>query len=88
MPTQKNREKRNDTFTTLLQQSLSGQFVTSSNLNPPLKLFFYPLVISSNNLSSKICCENVVNLHLRKLHFKAKKNIVIGQSLATKLIVV
>ena len=34
--------------------------VTSSNLNPPLKLFFYSLILTNNNLLLKIYCENIV----------------------------
>ena len=34
--------------------------VISSNLNPPLKLFFYSPVLANNNLLLKIYCENIV----------------------------
>ena len=34
--------------------------VTSSNLNPPLKLFFYLSILANNNLLLKIYCENIV----------------------------
>ena len=34
--------------------------VTSSNLNPPLKLFFYSPILINNNLLLKIYCENIV----------------------------
>ena len=34
--------------------------VTSSNLNPPLKIFFYSLILANNNLLLKIYCENIV----------------------------
>ena len=34
--------------------------VTSSNLNPPLKLFFYSPILTNNNLLLKIYCENIV----------------------------
>ena len=34
--------------------------VTSSNLNPLLKLFFYSLILTNNNLLLKIYCENIV----------------------------
>ena len=33
---------------------------TSSNLNPLLKLFFYSLILTNNNLLLKIYCENIV----------------------------
>ena len=33
--------------------------ITSSNLNPPLKLFFYSLILTNNNLLLKIYCENI-----------------------------
>ena len=36
--------------------------VTSSNLNPPLKLFFYSLILTNNNLLLKIYCENIVKI--------------------------
>ena len=34
--------------------------VASSNLNPPLKLFFYSPILTNNNLLLKIYCENIV----------------------------
>ena len=34
--------------------------ITSSNLNPPLKLFFYSLILTNNNLLLKIYCKNIV----------------------------
>ena len=34
--------------------------VTSSNLNPPLKLFFYSPILANNNLLLKIYCENIL----------------------------
>ena len=34
--------------------------VTSSNLNPLLKLFFYSPILANNNLLLKIYCENIV----------------------------
>ena len=34
--------------------------VISSNLNPPLKLFFYLPILTNNNLLFKIYCENIV----------------------------
>ena len=34
--------------------------VTSSNLNPLLKLFFYSPILSNNNLLLKIYCENII----------------------------
>ena len=36
--------------------------VTNSNLNPPLKLFFYSPILNNNNLLLKIYCENIVVL--------------------------
>ena len=38
--------------------------VTSSNLNPPLKLFFYSPILANNNLLLKIYCENIVVVFL------------------------
>ena len=34
--------------------------VSSSNLNSPLKLFFYSSILTNNNLLLKIYCENIV----------------------------
>ena len=42
------------------QQNLMWKVVTSSNLNPPLKLFFYSLKLANNNFFLKIYCENIV----------------------------
>ena len=42
--------------------------VTSSNLNPPLKLFFYSPILAYNNLLLKIYCENIVVVFLN-YHF-------------------
>ena len=39
--------------------------VTSSNLNPPLKLFFYSPILTNNNLLLKIYCENIVATFLK-----------------------
>ena len=35
---------------------------TSSNLNPPLKLFFYSPILTNNNLLLKIYCKNIVKI--------------------------
>ena len=52
------------TFFTILSreshQNLMWKVVTSSNLNPPLKLFFYSLILANNNLLLKVYCENIV----------------------------
>ena len=45
-------------------QNLMWKVVTSSNLNPPLKLFFYSLILANNNLLLKIYCENIVVVFL------------------------
>ena len=34
--------------------------VTNSNLNPPLKLFFYSPILINNNMFLKIYCKNIV----------------------------
>ena len=50
-------------FTILLQEShqnLMWKVVTSSNLNPSLKLFFYSPILTNNNLLLKFYCENIV----------------------------
>ena len=39
--------------------------ITSSNLNSPLKLFFYSPILTNNNLSLKIYCENIVATFLK-----------------------
>ena len=36
------------------------KIVTNSNLNPPLKLFFYSPILTNNNLLFKIYCKNIV----------------------------
>ena len=36
--------------------------VTSSNLNPPLKLFFYSPILINNNILLKIYCDNIFQL--------------------------
>ena len=38
------------------------QAVIGSNLDSPLKLLFCPQVIASNNLSLRICCENIMDV--------------------------
>ena len=52
------------TFFTILSQeshqNLMWKVVTSSNLNPSLKLFFYSLILANNNLLLKVYCENIV----------------------------
>ena len=40
--------------------------VISSNLNPPLKLFFYSPILTNNNLLLKIYCENIVVTFLKQ----------------------
>ena len=50
-------------FVILLQEShqnLMWKVVTSSNLNPPLKLFFYLPILANNNLLLKIYCKNIM----------------------------
>ena len=52
------------TFFTILSQeshqNLMWKVVTSSNLNRPVKLFFYSLILANNNLLLKVYCENIV----------------------------
>ena len=43
-------------------KNLKLQVVQVFNLNLPLKLFFCLLIISGNNLSHKICCENIMDI--------------------------
>ena len=43
--------------------------VTSSNLNPPLKLFFYSPILINNNLLPKIYCENIVAIFFNQDFF-------------------
>ena len=40
--------------------------ITSSNLNPQLKLYFYSPILANNNILLKIYCENIV---ITKLYF-------------------
>ena len=47
-----------NTFTT----KFMWKVVTSSNLNPLLKLFFYSPILTNNNLLLKIYCENVMKI--------------------------
>ena len=42
------------------QQNLMWKVITSSNLNPSLKLFFYSPILANNNMLLKIYCENIV----------------------------
>ena len=45
-----------NTFTT----KFMWKVITSSNLNSPLKLFFYSPILTNNNLLLKIYCENIM----------------------------
>ena len=49
-------------FTILLQQNLCEKLQSSSNLNPPLKLFFYSPILTNNNLLLKIYCDSISHL--------------------------
>ena len=51
-----------NTFTT----KFMWKVVISSNLNPPLKLFFYSPLLTNNNLLFKIYCENIVLIFLNQ----------------------
>ena len=42
------------------------KFVTSSNLNSLLKLFFYSLILTNNTLLLKIYCENIMVIFLNQ----------------------
>ena len=46
------------------QQNLMWKVVTSYNLNPPLKLFFYSPILTNSNMLLKIYCENIVIIFL------------------------
>ena len=41
-------------------QNLMWKVITSSNLNLPLKLYFYLPILANNNMLLKIYCENIV----------------------------
>ena len=41
------------------------KIVTSSNLNPLLKLFFYSSILTNNNMLLKIYCENIIVTFLK-----------------------
>ena len=63
-------------FAILSQEShrnLMWKIVTSSNLNPLLKLYFYSLILANNNMLLKIYCENIVveflNCHFFFLYY-------------------
>ena len=43
-------------------QNLMWKVVTSSNLNPPLKLYFYSPILANNNMLLKIYCENIMKI--------------------------
>ena len=45
-------------------QNLMWKVVTSSNLNPPLKLFFNSPILANKNLLLKIYCENIILVFL------------------------
>ena len=51
-------KKRNVMFTT----NYKCKIVISYNLNLSLKLLFLPPVTVNNNLSLRICCENIVDI--------------------------
>ena len=41
-------------------QNLMWKVIASSNLNLPLKLYFYLPILANNNMLLKIYCENIV----------------------------
>ena len=43
-------------------QNLIWKIVTSSNLNPLLKLYFYSPILANNNMLLKIYCENIMKI--------------------------
>ena len=51
---------RSVTSTIFFTTKFMWKVVTSSHLNPPLKLFFYSPILTNNNLLLKIYCENIV----------------------------
>ena len=53
-----------NTFTT----KFIWKIVINFNLNPPLKLFFYLPILTNNNLTLKIYCENIVVEFLRTFY--------------------
>ena len=70
-------------FTILLQESHQNfiwKVVTSFNVNPPLKLFFYLLILANNNLLLKIYYENIViaflNCHFLFLYYFSFLNYI------------
>ena len=50
--------------------------ITSSNLNSPLKLFFYSPILTNNNLLLKIYCENIAK---NVVDIILLKNIIVGK---------
>ena len=70
-------------FAILLQESHQNfmwKVVTSYNVNPSLKLFFYLLILANNNLLLKIYCENIVitflNCHFLFLYYFSFLNYI------------
>ena len=56
--------KKKKTINVLIAFSISrkSSVKTFLKLNPLLKLFSYSLVIASNNMPYRICCESVVKI--------------------------
>ena len=52
-------------FSQYFHNRIYVKVVTSSNLNPLLKLFFYSPILTNNNLLLKIYCENIVVTFLK-----------------------
>ena len=57
-------------------KNLKLQVVQVFNLNLLLKLFFCLLIISGNNLSHKICCENIMDIIFFSKDDNFKKKIL------------
>ena len=61
-------------------QNLMWKVITSSNLNPPLKLYFYLPILANNNLLLKIYYENIVipflNCHFLFLYYFSFLNYI------------
>ena len=69
MRTQGHQKAKRSARSTIFSQQIQVGRLQVFSVNPPLKLLSCPLVTASNNLSHKICYENVVDISFFKLMF-------------------
>ena len=75
-------------FHNIFRTNHKWKVVIGSNLNSKLKLLFYPSVTTNNNLTFRICYENVVNItfpSINRLEKKKENFILIGNKSRTNL---